>query len=316
MTNLAVAEHFVNDDESIPFELPERNYFMKIRTFQNGTLEGCVQAVRPMAMDAMKDRFESSGTHAPGFGAKPLTEEEEAEKRERNHKRAVRRAKQSARWLVKQISADRLLTLTYRENMQDRERLYDDFKRFVRLLRKELKGRPWPYVAVPELQDRGAFHIHLAVKGWQPYSVIRRCWYQALGGRGDEKGVETPGQVDVTSPRAKQGMGGAGRQWDSSRLSGYIVKYMEKTFDDLTDSEKKRYWHSADAKKPTVHRVWLGAVDVTEACPEAIGVLQTFYGLVGAQFDMWLSPDGTTFWVAGKNTVQIDVEHDGEEPPF
>lgn len=288
---------------------------MKIRTFKNGTVEGCVQAVRPMEHERMRERWLESNTVPLGYVKKELTEEEQEERRLSNHKRAVRRAKQSARWLVKQIQADRLLTLTYRENMQDRERLYEDFKRFLRLLRKELKGRPWPYVAVPEMQDRGAFHVHLAVKGWQPYSVIRRCWYQALGGTGEEKGADTPGQVDVTKPRAKQGMGGAGRQWDCTRLSGYLVKYMEKTFDDAADLEKKRYWHSADAKKPPVHRLWLGGVDVSEACAESIGILQTFYGLVGASFDMWLSPDGTTFWVSGKNTVQIEVESE-DDPPF
>lgn len=305
--------------DDIPFEIKaDPDYYMNVRRFRNGTLEAVVRPVRHMQREQAKQRFENEY-----FAMRPqktidpeveAAEQAQAEyERHQNHARAVRRAKQTARFLCKEICADRLLTLTYRENMQDRERLYDDFKRFLRLLRKALAGRPWPYVAVPEKQDRGSYHIHLAVKGWQQIKVIRRCWYQALGGRGDETGADTPGQIDVTSPRAKQGRGAASRQWDSSRLAGYIVKYMEKTFDDAAGLEKKRYWHSADAKAPKAERVWLGAVDVTGAITESVSLLRTFYGLVGASWDVWLSEDLTTFWCSGKADVVVSFD---DPPPF
>jgi len=201
------------------------------------------------------------------------------------------------RFLVKEMRADRLFTLTYRENMQDRERLMGDFTRFLRLVRKALK-RDWPYVAVVERQERGAFHIHCAVIGWQNIKVLRRCWYQALGGTGDETGDKTPGQIDVTPPRGRWGSGF--RCWQSSKLGGYLVKYLHKTFDEV-GAEKKRYWHSQGLKAPELQRIWLGGCsNPTEAMKSTVSTLQTFYGLRGADWDMWLSPDWTTFWLSGE----------------
>jgi hypothetical protein len=61
----------------------------------------------------------------PGF--KPTAEEQTPEfEAQQNHNRAVRRAKQNIRWLCKTMQADRLFTLTYRENQTDREQVRAD----------------------------------------------------------------------------------------------------------------------------------------------------------------------------------------------
>ena len=59
----------------------------------------------------------------------------------------------------------RWVTLTYKENMQDYKRLYDDFKKFNMRLRYYFKNTyddlSYEYIAVPEPQGRGAWHMHV-----------------------------------------------------------------------------------------------------------------------------------------------------------
>jgi hypothetical protein len=271
---------------------PERNYYMNVRRFASGLAEAVVKTVRPMAMEQFKKRYEESGAISPRHGSSSSSELSDSQRQE-NHDRAVRRSKQSIRFLCKEAGVDRLLTLTYRENMQDRERLYDDFKRFVRLVRKQHPD--WMYVAVPELQDRGAFHVHIAVRGWQRVDFLRRCWYRALGGTGTERGEHTPGAVNVTSPRGKRT---GWRQWETSSLASYISKYVSKTFSEV-DAEKRRFWASKMVQKPKPYRVWLVAASMPQAIHQAYQALSLGEGL-GPDFKMWLSISCDSFWISGR----------------
>ena len=58
----------------------------------------------------------------------------------------------------------RFVTLTYRENMQDAQKLYTDFrdfnKRFKRYTQK-LYDLTYEYIVCVEAQGRGAFHLHV-----------------------------------------------------------------------------------------------------------------------------------------------------------
>ena len=57
------------------------------------------------------------------------------------------------------------LTLTYGENMQDTERLYNDFKKFFKRLRYKYKGiTSIDYLNVIEPQQRGAWHCHILLR--------------------------------------------------------------------------------------------------------------------------------------------------------
>jgi hypothetical protein len=270
------------------------DYYFNLREFRYGHLETVLKVVRPMQMEQAKKRYESSGAKTPGYASSP-SELSDTQKLE-NHNRAVRRAKQSIRFLCLQAGMDRLLTLTYRENMEDREIVREHFTKFVRLIRKAIGE--WVYVAVIERQERGAYHIHIAVKGWQQISVIRRCWYKAIGGQGDETGKETPGQVDVTRPRT--GRPGS-LQWQTDKLVKYLVKYLSKTFDETT-AEKRRYWAAASLEKPEASRIWLGAENIADAISETVSFMQTFCGL-RPDFDMWLSRSGDTFWIGGRGDI-------------
>ena len=75
--------------------------------------------------------------------------------------------------------SDHLVTLTYRDNVEDRERVLTDLERMRRMLSSI--GYPMPYVAVLECQKRGAIHPHLAVRGFQDIRFLRRCWYKIVG---------------------------------------------------------------------------------------------------------------------------------------
>lgn len=78
----------------------------------------------------------------------------------------------------------RWLTLTYAENMQNLDQLYLDFKNFNKRFRYYLKsfGLTYEYIAVPEPQKRGAWHLHVIVifSEKPPYidnnEVIAKLW--------------------------------------------------------------------------------------------------------------------------------------------
>lgn len=156
----------------------------------------------------------------------------ESEKREQNNEDSAKRAKQAVRLRCKSISADRMLTLTYRENMKDWKRLLKDWDSFRRRM---AKFKQFHYVATVERQERGAFHIHVAVRGRQVYQLIRSIWQKIVGLTDDGKQA---GQINVRDPH-KFGFGKHG----AHKLAGYISKYISKD-QDTHDLNKKRYWSS------------------------------------------------------------------------
>lgn len=82
----------------------------------------------------------------------------------------------------------RWLTFTYAENMTDRERLYEDYKKYWQRFKRYLKhkGIDVPeYITIVEPQARGAWHIH-ALYIWDheapyiPNSDISELWQQGF----------------------------------------------------------------------------------------------------------------------------------------
>lgn len=283
----------------------DKNFHIAIRQFKNGIFEAVTKLVKPMSAEYTEAIVE--GKPVTSVWDKPIgftnsatekTEEEKAADRRRSHNANVNRSKKSVRWLCKSLGADRLLTLTYRENMEDRERLYRDFTEFLRLVRKAFPD--WVYVAVPEKQDRGALHIHLAVKGWQRINFLRKCWYIALGGDGNEKGEATPGGVNITPQKNR--WGAVQKEWKVEKLAGYISKYIHKTFEDGA-TEKKRYWSARGIDRPVVRRMWVAGSNMFDAIKSTLGTLYFDCGLDGVDFDWWLSPCNSTLWIGGRASV-------------
>jgi len=117
-----------------------------------------------------------------------------------------------------------LLTLTYRENMVDRERMARDFDAFVKRVRRVIPS--FEYVCVFERQKRGAWHAHIAVprilahyahRGAlvKSYDLLRSMWRGIVGADN--------GNVDVSRNKRVNR--------SSAKLAAYLSKYIGKTFD-------------------------------------------------------------------------------------
>lgn len=167
--------------------------------------------------------------------------------REANAARAARRAKQQCRLVCKAMAVNSLWTLTYRENVQDREVVMAHLKAFARRVRRIL-GSQWQYCAVLERQARGAYHVHLAthalprmlvssdqgnaamVKSWDVMREVWRSITKEAGGNFDES--------KSTNLRS------------SAAISRYISKYVAKSFEEDALLNKKRFTHSEGVAVP------------------------------------------------------------------
>jgi len=152
-----------------------------------------------------------------------------------NRERATRRARTKVRRLAKFKQLETMLTLTYRENMLDRERIARDVDVFLKRVRRAVPG--FEYICVFERQKRGCWHAHLAVKRIlshyvhrgvlvKSYDVLRSMWRAVVG--------QDNGNIDVSRRRR------LGRS--TARLASYLSKYIGKTFD-----QAERYVNSYSA---------------------------------------------------------------------
>jgi hypothetical protein len=140
-----------------------------------------------------------------------------------NLDRALRRARSVVRRKVMSARLDHLLTLTYRDNVVDLARAWEDWRRFVRSVRDSFPGG-WTYVVVAERQARGAVHFHAAVRGFQKVRLLRSLWLRVVG----------EGNIDVRAP-------GRGAAWKGHRLARYLAKYVGKTMSSRSALGEHRF---------------------------------------------------------------------------
>lgn len=246
-------------DFSTPYE-----YKLKTISFANKTVDFVMTKIKHKIPET-KAAFKGFMTTYP----KTLTPEEQEEKRQENIRRSVTRAKQAVHHAVRSLGADHMLTLHTRENIQDRARFFEIFTRFVRLVREKdvhiINGVPtlvsrkekrvWGYVAVSELQQRGAYHMHVACVGKQDLTLLRACWYVALGGSPSDKGSDVLGQVDVRYRERR--FSGKTDIHKTFTLVSYMTKYIVKSFEDSSDLGLRRYNASRDIPKPIVNKQFI-----------------------------------------------------------
>lgn len=200
--------------------------------------------------------------NGPAITPKTRAKRGESDNREANEDDAGRRAKKNVRHRCKTIGADRMVTLTYRENMLDRAKALKDWDAFRRRLGKVKK---FHYVAVIEEQERGALHFHVAVAGRQSYLLLRSIWQSIIGQ--DEEGRQM-GQVNVSNP-AQWGWGPKG----AHKLASYIAKYCGKDM-QARELDQKRYFASKGIPVPEVHYWRLsGCVNQQQAAEAAFAML-------------------------------------------
>lgn len=191
---------------------------------------------------------------------KPKAKRGESENRESNDVDAGKAAKKAVREKCKTIGADRMVTLTYRENVTDREKALADWKAFTRRMRKY---KAFHYVAVMELQERGAIHFHVAVQGRQCYHLLRSIWLSIVGNTADGK---SGGNVDVRNP-ARFGFGKDGVH----KLAAYIAKYCTKSM-ECRQLDQKRFFASRGIVKPEVLAWKLHSNDMLSAVQVAFAI--------------------------------------------
>lgn len=214
---------------------------------------------------------------------------------ERNRERAARRARSTIRQKVKMIGADRLLTLTYTDNVTDRDRVVRDFDRFRRRIRKVAGFR---YVGVLENQKRGAFHVHLAVRGRVNVALVRSIWRSVIGLASDGR---PGGNIDVAPfwrrHQTRRGPG-AFRRPNLHRLASYLAKYVGKDL-GVDASGQRRVWCSQGIGVPETVVHWFRDRSWEEVCAFAASEL----GVGGQETVGWYSRRSETLFLATSNRI-------------
>lgn len=157
----------------------------------------------------------------------PTSEElarDEQERRERSFKKASQRAKRASRLACKTIGADTLLTLTYQRVQRDLALCKRHLKEFFRRV-----CRVWPgfrAVCGFELQQRGAWHVHIATSRVpqqlqrdgvkvKSYGLLTAIWRDVVG--------EYKGTVNTKKRKHNQ-------RTSCARIAAYLSKYITKNF--------------------------------------------------------------------------------------
>lgn len=194
--------------------------------------------------------------------------------RAKNEDRAVRRARSTMRRKILAFGLDHLLTLTYRANVTDFPQASGDLNRFIRLLKKHRPG--FHYVAVPELQERGAWHWHLAVKGRQDVDLLRTLWRKVVG----------EGNIDVQEPKSKVNRRLA--------LVKYLGKYLAKGFElKLRELNGHRFRASLGMTVPVEH---IPIPPKDECISVGVHVLEKLVERGGDVGFAWINEHGSVGW--------------------
>lgn len=170
------------------------------------------------------------------------------EKREKQREKNAQRAKTKCRWIIKSQGLNELLTLTYRENQQDRALCKKHFETWVRRMKVALGGK-FIYCASFERQERGAMHVHVAchklpshgtrkgqkIKAWKLGTEI---WRSIIG---EDNGLCFVG--------GKTRHGGQRRNLSLAKLAAYVSKYIMKDYRDAP-LESNRYSRSNGLEVP------------------------------------------------------------------
>lgn len=140
---------------------------------------------------------------------------DEARDRERSTVRALRMCRER----IMVLGADAIVTLTYRENLEDLSVSREHMRLFVAHVRRHIPG--WKFVGVAERQKRGCVHWHLAVRGWQDVRLLRMLWHVVISRGGYD------GNIHVKAVR-------------TPASACYIAKYLAKGWGE---DDRPRYGH-------------------------------------------------------------------------
>lgn len=139
--------------------------------------------------------------------------------------RATRRARAAIRHYVMAANLDHLLTLTFRVNLTDYDEALVARQKFFRKVQAHISG--WQAVSVPERQSRGAWHFHVAVRGYQSVELLRKLWREST--------PDGEGNIHVRGPVGRR------TAWARGNLISYLCKYISKSLRDRDEEMRGRH---------------------------------------------------------------------------
>lgn len=159
---------------------------------------------------------------------------------ERNRISVIKRAKTQIRRMVMHNNLNYMISGTTRECIGDREKFGPMVSEWERRVKHFIPG--WETLIVLEKQKRGAYHFHAAVHGWQRLMLMKKLWWDIVGGEGE-------GFIQVEPP---PGGNEGNAQWKIVKLAQYLCKYIDKAVGADHEFDKKTYWHTQGVDNPPV----------------------------------------------------------------
>lgn len=272
-------------------------FFVTVHKLGNGQKEACIQRAT--------DWEHVGPLHPDSIAAQVLRGEREDpdadEKRIANAQRAARRAKSKVRRLCKAFGCDTMLTLTYRENQTDLELAKRQVKEFVRRFKRLVPA--FVYVACYEEQERGAWHVHMAIRAiekrlrvrgvlFKSYDAVRSVWRSVVG--------LDNGNIDISDGQKKNRKRPVRRS--PARLAAYMSKYMLKGFEG-GEMHSNRYSASEGQPLPKAERVEFNRTTLAELLP----LVYAEVAVDGTELFTWLSRWGDVFYVAAEPEIPREL---------
>lgn len=225
--------------------------------------------------------------------------------REDNIRKAKLRAKGQVKLLAMELGVDRLLTFTIRK-VGDAVMSYDDvLKAWDYFRRMALRwDSTFAYVAAPEVQKNGQYHVHAGIKGFVNVRILTRMWQSALNRvlKRSQKmvsGPDSPGTCNITKALRGQTLQKA------KNIARYIAKYIGKALD--TGFNRKTYFHTVGIKISPAQAQWLEANSRDGAVMEVLRKWGLVDDLGMPKVDIWFR-DSCSAW--------FSVPADSIPPPF
>ncbi len=255
-------------------------------------------------LQAMAARREWEGYPKRGVTASQAKDPEDSQRR------AKLRAKGMVRLLALELQIDRMFTFTIR--LTGTPLPYNDVLKAWDMFRRAMEKHypDFKYIATPERQKNGQWHIHAGTHGFMNINVLRAIWQRSLNkvmGRSLllTSGADSPGAVNI-STRGKI-LGDKIRK--ATKIANYISKYIGKAMDVAFN--RKKYFHSYGVTITPAQRKWLAAED----CDAALIEVLTGYQVIDLETPLPGRWDWKV-WRRDECSAWFAVEAAALEPPF
>lgn len=147
------------------------------------------------------------------------------------------------------------ITLTFKENISDIEYSNYVFKVFIKkfkyYLRKKFNNFELKYIAVPELQKRGAIHFHLVtnVPQYVRYIDLIKMWQKSISNNKHASKKTSGGSLHIKYSNNET--------YNTQLIARYLTKYLTKQNERTEFLGKKTYFCSRNLKRPIIKKYYL-----------------------------------------------------------